>query len=169
MKEGGLGEKFREDIFFSFSQNITSWEACLPAYGIFLVCLERAASNITAWSRACLHCQQAKIHPHTHIQPQPVPILQRHFSHLHIDLVGPLQYSGGFDFIFTVIDLTSKWMEAIPLSNTPAATCAKALIFPFWGTQNDHFISWDAIYFKYLVPALRNVTHFTSPNNSLSS
>jgi hypothetical protein len=24
-----------------------------------------------------------------------------HFSHLHIDLVGPLQYSGGFNFIFT--------------------------------------------------------------------
>jgi hypothetical protein len=66
------------------------------------------ASNIMAWSQACLHCQQAKIHRHMRLQTQPVPILQRHFSHLHIDLVGPLHYSGGFNFIFTVIDRTSK-------------------------------------------------------------
>jgi transposase InsO family protein len=42
--------------------------------------------------------------------------------------VGPLQYSGGFNFIFTVIKRTSKW-EAVPLSDTSAATSAKALIF----------------------------------------
>jgi hypothetical protein len=79
------------------------------------------ASVITTWSRACLHCHQAKIHRPTRLQPQPVPILQRRFSHLHIDLVGPLQYSGSFNFIFTVIDFTSKWMEAVPLSDTYAA------------------------------------------------
>jgi hypothetical protein len=52
-----------------------------------------------------------------------------HFSHLHIDLVGPLQYSGGFNFIFTVIDCISKWIEAIPLFDMSAAACAKALVF----------------------------------------
>jgi hypothetical protein len=51
------------------------------------------------------------------------------FTHLHIDLVGPLQYSGSFTFIFTVIDHTSKWREAIPFFDTSAAACAKALIF----------------------------------------
>jgi cleavage and polyadenylation specificity factor subunit 1 len=30
---------------------------------------------------------------------------------------------------FTIIDRTSKWMEAIPLSETSAAACAKALTF----------------------------------------
>jgi hypothetical protein len=48
------------------------------------------ATDITTWSRACLHCQQVKIHRHTRLQPQPVSILQQRFSHLHIDLVGPL-------------------------------------------------------------------------------
>jgi hypothetical protein len=70
------------------------------------------------------------------LQPQPVPIPQRRFSHLHIDLVGPLQYSDGFNFIFTVTDRTSKWMEAGPLSDTSAAECTKALLFSwisrFW-------------------------------------
>ncbi len=66
--------------------------------------------------------------PHTP-GPQPIPIPQRRFSHLHVDLVGPLQYSNNFNYIFTIINRTSKWMEAIPLSDTSAAACAKALTF----------------------------------------
>jgi transposase InsO family protein len=49
------------------------------------------------------------------------------FSHLHVDLVGPLQYSNNFNF--TIIDCTSKWIEAIPLSETSAVACAKSLTF----------------------------------------
>jgi hypothetical protein len=63
------------------------------------------------------------------LQPQPVPILQRRFSHLHIDLVGPLQYSGGCNLIFTVVERTFKWKEAISLSDTSTAACAKSLFF----------------------------------------
>jgi cleavage and polyadenylation specificity factor subunit 1 len=87
------------------------------------------SSNITAWARGCLACQQGKIHRHTCLAPKPIPIPQQHFSHLHVDLVGPLQYSNNFNYIFTIIDRTSKWMEAIPLSDTSAAACAKALTF----------------------------------------
>jgi hypothetical protein len=57
------------------------------------------------------------------------PEISWHFSHLHVDLVGPLQYRNSFDYIFTIIDRMSKWMEAIPLSETFAAACAKALTF----------------------------------------
>jgi transposase InsO family protein len=46
-----------------------------------------------------------------------------------VDLVGPLQYSNSFGYFFTIIDRTSKWMEAVPLSETSAAACAKALTF----------------------------------------
>jgi hypothetical protein len=60
---------------------------------------------------------------------QPIPIPQRRFSHLHVDLVSSLQYSNNFNYIFTIIDCTSKWMEVIPLSDTSAAACAKALTF----------------------------------------
>ncbi len=44
-------------------------------------------------------------------------------------MLGPLQYSNSFHYIFTIIDRTSKCMEAIPLSETSAAACAKALTF----------------------------------------
>jgi hypothetical protein len=38
-----------------------------------------------------------------------------------------LQHSYNFNYIFTIIDCTSKWMETIPLSETFAAACTKAL------------------------------------------
>ncbi len=72
----------------------------------------------------CLACQRGKIHHHTHLVPLHISIPQQRFSHLHVDLVGPLQYSNNFNYIFTIIDCTSKWMEAIPLSETSAAACA---------------------------------------------
>jgi hypothetical protein len=85
------------------------------------------SKDFTPWARVCLTCQRGKIHHHTGLVPLPIP--QRPFSHLHVDLVGPLQYSNHFNYIFTIIDRTSQWMEAIPLSETSAAACAKALPF----------------------------------------
>jgi hypothetical protein len=87
------------------------------------------SSDVTAWARRCLACQRDKIHRHTRPIPLPIPIPQWRFSHLHADLVGPLQYSNSFNYTFTIIDRTSKWMEAIPLSEMSAAVCAKALTF----------------------------------------
>jgi hypothetical protein len=77
------------------------------------------SSNVT--TRGCMACQQGKIHCHTRLVPQPIPIPQRRFSHLHVYLVGPLQYSNNFNYIFTIIDCTFKWMEDIPLPETSVA------------------------------------------------
>jgi hypothetical protein len=89
----------------------------------------RLSSDITVWAHGCLTCQQGKIHCHTQLAPQPIPIPQWSFYHLHVDLVGPLQYSNNFNYIFTIIDRKSKWMEAVPLSETSAAPCTKAVTF----------------------------------------
>ncbi len=43
--------------------------------------------------------------------------------------MGPLQSSNNCSHILTITDRTSKWMEAVPLVETTAATCAKALTF----------------------------------------
>ncbi len=76
------------------------------------------SSNVTAWARGCLAYQQGKIHRCTCLAPKPIPIPQGRFTHLHVYLVGPLQYSNNFNY-----------MEAIPLSDTSAAACAKVLTF----------------------------------------
>jgi hypothetical protein len=41
--------------------------------------------------------------------------------------LGPLQYSINFNYIFTNINRTSKWIEAVPLADTSSGACAKAL------------------------------------------
>ena len=50
------------------------------------------------------------------------------FSHIHVDLVGPLPSSNGYTYLFTIVDRVSRWPEAIPLASTTADDCATALV-----------------------------------------
>jgi hypothetical protein len=105
--------KFRKDIFFYFFPQISHPGRLASQHMVSSRFVWRGlASDITTWSRACLHCQQAKIHHHMRMQPQPVAIPQRRFSHHHIDLVGPLQYIGGFNlFSLSMITHPIGWMQ----------------------------------------------------------
>jgi hypothetical protein len=86
-------------------------------------------SDLTAWARGCLACQRGKIHCHTCLVLLSIPIPQRRFSHLRVDLVGPLQFSINLTNILSITDRMFKWMEAISLSETSAVACTKALTF----------------------------------------
>jgi hypothetical protein len=85
------------------------------------------AKAITLMARACLYCQWGKVHKHVHLQPAEIPVPHRRFAHIHVDLVGPLPPSGGHTCLFMIIDRTSRWPEAIPLSSITTADCARAL------------------------------------------
>jgi len=85
------------------------------------------ASDVAKWCKECLHCQRAKIHRHVHVRPQPIPVPGRRFSHIHVDLVGPLPASRGYTHLMTIIDRSTRWLEAVPLASTAAADCARAL------------------------------------------
>jgi hypothetical protein len=51
------------------------------------------------------------------------------FSHVHVDIVGPLPVSSqGFKYLFTMLDRTTRWLEAVPLRSVEAATCAAAFV-----------------------------------------
>jgi transposase InsO family protein len=52
-------------------------------------------------------------------------------AHLHVDLVRPLPPSPGHTYLFTIIDRTSRWPEAILLAFITTADCARAL-FAGW-------------------------------------
>ena len=59
--------------------------------------------------------------------PEHIPVPSRSFGHVYVDLVGLLPASDGFTYLFTVIDRTTRWAEAIPLQSTSAAVCVHAL------------------------------------------
>ncbi len=89
------------------------------------------SSDVTAWAKACLGCQRAKVQRHVQVPLQHIPVPSRRFSHIHVDLVGPLPASKGFTHLCTILDRTSRWPEAIPLNTTTAVDCANAL-FQGW-------------------------------------
>ncbi len=89
------------------------------------------STDVTAWAKACLGCQRAKVHRHVQVPPQHIPVPAPRFSHIHVDLVGPLPASKGFTYLFTIIDRTPRWPEAIPIAATTTVYCANAL-FQGW-------------------------------------
>ena len=94
--------------------------------------------DCAAYVRDCLLCKRSKITRHVRVWSQAIPIPARRFSHVHVDLVGPLPPSGGFRYLFTIIDRTTRWIEAIPLDKTTAANCALALVAG-WVARIPHF------------------------------
>jgi cleavage and polyadenylation specificity factor subunit 1 len=85
------------------------------------------SKQVTAWAKECMACQRGKVYRHVHLQAEPITVPSRRFAHLHVDLVGPLPPSRGFTYLFTMIDRTTRWAEAVPLAAITAADCAKAL------------------------------------------
>jgi transposase InsO family protein len=66
-----------------------------------------------------------------HCQPevQQIPVPVKKFSHVHVDLVGPLPVAArGHRYILTAIDRTSRWPEAVPLTGITAEECADAFV-----------------------------------------
>lgn len=48
------------------------------------------SKEVSAWSKACIACQKAKIQSHVKAPLQTFEVPNKRFDHIHIDLVGPL-------------------------------------------------------------------------------
>ncbi len=58
---------------------------------------------------------------------QPIAVLAKRFSHVHLDLVGPLPVAeDGSTYLLMLVGKTTRWLDAAPLRNMEAAVCAKA-------------------------------------------
>jgi Integrase zinc binding domain/Integrase core domain len=87
------------------------------------------AKDVQQWCRECQECQRAKAgkRPLPLMQPIPVPTIR--FSHIHVDLVGPLPVAAdGSQYILTAIDRSTRWVEAFPLKVVAASNCTKVLV-----------------------------------------
>ena len=97
------------------------------------------ARDVSLWTQSCLDCHRSKIQTHVKAPVHQIPVPGRRFSHIYVDLVGPLPQSNGFFYLFTIIDRSTRWPEAIPMLSVTAEDCAKALLrswIPLFGVPS---------------------------------
>nr|VZI45164.1 unnamed protein product [Spirometra erinaceieuropaei] len=84
--------------------------------------------DLKAWTRACIACQRSKIQRHNKAPIGTFPGPGARFSHVHLDIVGPLPLSNGCSYLLTCVDRFTRWPEAIPLPDIAAPTVVKAFL-----------------------------------------
>jgi hypothetical protein len=126
--------------------------------------------DVASWVRTCIPCQRAKVHKHT---TAPIGTYQNpdaRFDHIHIDIVGPLPYSKGKQYLLTAIDRFTRWPEAFPLTDISAQSCAKTLCENWiWRFGVPTRITTDrGTQFESALLSPKTIRHATHPNHSLS-
>lgn len=83
------------------------------------------------WVKTCEACQKSKVQRHTSSPLGNFSLPKSRFSHVHIDLIGPLPSSHDFKYCLTAVDRYTRWPEVQPLQNITAETVAKAF-YEIW-------------------------------------
>ena len=86
------------------------------------------SADVKTWATSCIACQKAKITRHTETGFGKFAQPNRRFGHIHVDIVGPLPTSQGYRYIFTIIDRSTRWPEAVPMTDASTDSCVSALI-----------------------------------------
>lgn len=88
-----------------------------------------ANTDVAKFVRSCQDCQRSKIVRHTRAPVEKIPVPNERFSPIHIDIIDNLRISTeGYRYLFTIIDRTTRWVEAVPLVTKTAEDCATALV-----------------------------------------
>ena len=82
--------------------------------------------DVSRWARECQPCQMAKINRHTTPPIGEFSVPERRFSHLNLDLVGPLPVSNGYRYLLTAVDRFTRWPMAVPIRDISAESVIDA-------------------------------------------
>ncbi|XP_070207867.1 uncharacterized protein [Littorina saxatilis] len=87
--------------------------------------------DVKKYCRSCTICQ--KTFPKGRVSPaplQPVPVIDTPFSRVAIDLIGPISPTSGrgHRWVLTLVDVATRYPEAIPLKSITTEAVAEALV-----------------------------------------
>ena len=84
--------------------------------------------EVGQFCQSCEDCQRGGKKNRQRAPLMPLPTVEEPFRRLAMDIVGPLRKTTrGNKYILTVMDFATRYLEAIPLRRTDAATVAEAL------------------------------------------
>jgi hypothetical protein len=82
---------------------------------------------VAEWCRECQRCQQAKVTKQPAAAVQRITMETTRFTHVHVDLVGPMPaLAEGYSYIFTIINCSTHWAEVFPVKSIATTDCAEA-------------------------------------------
>lgn len=82
------------------------------------------ATDCKQWCKTCIQCQKSKVQRHIKSPTGTFELPQARFSHVHLDVVGPLPPSKGYTYVLTCVDRYTRWPEAYPMSDQTSETIA---------------------------------------------
>ncbi|XP_037775005.1 uncharacterized protein LOC119572076, partial [Penaeus monodon] len=100
------------------------------------------------WVRYCTACQTSKIQLHTEMGPRSFHQPKRRFTHIHVDIMGPLPLSEGHRYLFTIVGRPTRWPEAIPICPTPVPPAHRSALWVDFEIQHPYPITSDQARFS---------------------
>ncbi|KAF8768163.1 Pro-Pol polyprotein like [Argiope bruennichi] len=80
------------------------------------------------FSKNCIKCHKSKISTHSKPPVGQFPLVSARFSHIHLDIVGPLPPPDGHVYCLTCVDRFSRWTEVFPMSDMKFETCVETFL-----------------------------------------
>ncbi|GFN80210.1 gypsy retrotransposon integrase-like protein 1 [Plakobranchus ocellatus] len=87
------------------------------------------SNDVCCYSRSCHVCQvRPRVCSDRPAPFQPVTLVEIPFKRVIIDIVGPLPVSQNrYEYILTLVDLSTRWAEGVPLRHITAKDVAQSL------------------------------------------
>lgn len=84
--------------------------------------------DVSQYVTLCTPCNAVK--PYRMIRPPTAQtkVPDKRFSSLQVDVVGPMPESEGYRYLLTILDCTTRWLEAVPMKEATAYNCCQGFI-----------------------------------------